>query len=79
MQTTSINISIDVPVTGNYNLDELQRKLKAYALQLIRFEEKTQKTVSVHKHSLSSLRGIGEKTYTEEQLLNEYLSNKYGV
>jgi len=48
-------------------------------LQLIRFEEKHQKTVSVHKHSLSSLRGIGEKTYTEEQLLNEYLSNKYGV
>lgn len=79
MQTTSISISIDVPLTGNYNMDELQRKLKAYALQLIHTGNKQKKTISSHRHSLSSLRGIGEGNHTVEQLMDEYLSNKYNV
>lgn len=78
MQTTAINISIDVPI-GNYNLNELQHKLKAYAMQLIRKSEKQQAEKSGHCHSLSSLRGIGEHHVTEEQLLDEYLSEKYGI
>lgn len=73
MQTTSISISIDIPLTGNHNIDELQRKLKAYALQLISKENKQKKIISNHQHSLSSLRGIGEGSYSEEQLLDEYL------
>lgn len=79
MQTTSIHLSIDVPATSNYNVEELQRKLKAYAMKLIVRGEKKEQSTSKHIHSLSSLRGISQGNPSEETLLNEYLSEKYGV
>lgn len=80
MSTTAIQVSVDIPATGNYNLEELQSQLRAYAQQLInKYTAKNEETKKQYAHSLSSLRGIGQTTVSEETLLDEYLSEKYGV
>ncbi len=80
MPTTAIQVPIDIPATGNYNLEELQRQLKAYAQQLIsKYATKNESVSRQYHHSLSSLRGLGQTTVSEEELIDEYLSEKYGI
>lgn len=79
MPTTAIKISVDIPATGNYNIEELQQQLKVYAQKLIKRYSKKEEVSQSHRHSLSSLRGIGQTSISEEALLDDYLSEKYGI
>ena len=73
--TTTINISLNVPPT--YQVDVLTRQLTEYGKQLIAKET----TIRSHKRpSRNFLKGLTlPKGATSEELIEEYLEEKYGV
>lgn len=74
MQTT-INISLDVPQT--YQLDALRQELTEYAKKLV---AKAKPTAKIEKHyDFESLRGYVQTKNTDNELLNEYLEDKYEI
>ena len=74
--TRTINISLNVP--ESYGVEELTRQLTEYGERLIarrRYSSKTKK-----RHSQNFLKGLSiPKDVTEQELIEEYLSEKYGV
>ena len=71
METTTINVSVRVP--KSYSLVLLQQQLVAYAQQLIA----TAKPKHHYRHE--TLCGIFNSDATQEELLEEYLQEKYNV
>lgn len=75
METTTINVSVNVP--RSYRLDLLQQQLTAYAQQLIASAKPTAKTKHHYRHE--ALCGIFNSNATQEELLEDYLTDKYNV
>lgn len=72
MANTTLNISVDIP--QGYQKERLERELTRYALHLIHIDMPSPKR---RKHA--ALCGILSPEMHEEEYLNQFLSEKYGV
>ena len=70
MQTRTINIPVTVP--NSYPVDELKRRLTDYAQYII-----SQPVINQKQYKHESLCGIFKSKKTEENLVEEYLKDKY--
>ena len=73
MEARTINVSVNVP--KSYSIDLLQQQLTAYAQQLIAQSRPTAKRKQHYRHE--ALCGIFSPDATEEQLVEDYLKEKY--
>ena len=71
MEATSINVSVRVP--KSYSIDLLQQQLTAYAQQLVA----TAKPKRRYRHE--TLCGIFSSDATQEELVEDYLQEKYSI
>ena len=71
MEATSINVSVHVP--KSYRLDLLQQQLTAYAQQLVASAKPKRR----YRHE--ALCGIFSSDATQEELVEEYLQEKYSL
>lgn len=71
MEATSINVSVRVP--KSYRLDLLQQQLTAYAQQLVASAKPKRR----YRHE--ALCGIFSSDATQEELVEEYLQEKYSL
>ena len=77
MQTT-INISLDVP--QSYQLDTLKQELTEYAKKLVAKAKLKAKAKAEKQHyAFEALRGFAQTDASDEELLDEYLEDKYGI
>ena len=75
MEARTINVSVNVP--KSYRLDLLQQQLTAYAQKLIAQAKPKAKRKQHYRHE--ALCGIFKSEATEEQLVEEYLKEKYNL
>lgn len=77
MQATTLNINVNIP-HGNINIGELKRQVTVYA-QFIANHFASTKPLS--RKRFSSLKGVlkEETMKTDKELLDEYLTEKYGL
>ena len=75
METRTINVTVNVPKT--YKTDLLQQQLTAYAQLLIASARSTAKKQRHYRHE--ALCGIFNSDATEEQLIEDYLKEKYNL
>lgn len=73
MESRTINISVTVP--KSYRIDLLQQQLTAYAQQLIAASRPSAKAKRHYRHE--ALCGIFNSDASEEQLVEDYLQEKY--
>lgn len=73
METRTINVPVDVP--KSYSIDLLQKQLMAYAQQLIASARPATKRKKRYRHE--TLCGIFNSDATEEQLIEDYLQEKF--
>lgn len=71
MEATSINVSVHVP--KSYRLDLLQQQLTAYAQQLVASAKPK------HRYRHEALCGIFSSDASQEELVEEYLQEKYSL
>lgn len=71
--TTTINVPVNVP--KSYSIDLLKEQLAAYAMQLIAAAKPVANTKRHYRHE--ALCGIFNSDATEEQLIEDYLQEKY--
>ena len=71
MEARTINVSVNVP--KSYSIELLQQQLTAYAKQLIA----SAKPKRHYRHE--ALCGIFNSEATEEQLIEDYLQEKYNI
>ena len=70
---TTIKVPVNVP--KSYSIDLLKEQLTAYAMQLIAAAKPTAKAKHHYRHE--ALCGIFNSDATEEQLIEDYLQEKY--
>ena len=74
--TRTLNISLNVP--DSYGIEELTRQLTEYGEQLISRRNRVQK--SKKRRSQTFLKGLSlPDGSTDKELIEEYISEKYGV
>ena len=74
--TRTINISLNVP--DSYGIEELTRQLTEYGERLI--SRRKRMATSKKRHSQSFLKGLSMPSgATDKELIDEYLSEKYGL
>lgn len=71
--TTIINVPVIVP--KSYSIDLLEEQLAAYAMQLIAAAKPAAK--AKHRYRHEALCGIFSSDATEDQLIEDYLQEKY--
>ena len=71
--TTTIKVPVNVP--KSYSIDLLREQLAAYAQQLIASAKPAAKAKRRYRHE--SLCGIFNSDATEDQLIEDYLQEKY--
>lgn len=71
MEATNINVPVRVP--KSYRLDLLQQQLTAYAQQLVATTQPKRR----YRHE--ALCGIFSSDATQEELVEEYLQEKYSL
>ena len=71
--TTTINVPVNVP--KSYSIDLLREQLAAYAKQLIASAKPAAKAKHHYRHE--ALCGVFSSGATEEELLEDYLQEKY--
>ena len=77
MQTT-INISLDVPLS--YQLDRLKQELTEHAKRSVAKAKPKAKAKAEKQHyAFEALRGFAQTDASDEELLDEYLEDKYGI
>jgi hypothetical protein len=74
METTTIKVPVNVP--KSYSIDLLKEQLAAYAQQLIA-AAKPEKAKQRYRHE--ALCGIFNSDATEDQLIEDYLQEKYNL
>ena len=73
--TRTINISLNVP--ESYGIEELTRQLTEYGERLI---SRRKRVVTSKSHSKTFLKGLSlPNGATDKELIDEYLSEKYGL
>lgn len=75
----ALNIQIEVPNLGLYDIEALKRKLTVYAKKLIAASRKTETEVVGKQYRHESLAGIFSDEYSADELRNGYLQDKYGI
>ena len=75
METRTITVSVNVP--KSYRIDLLQKQLTIYAQQLVASARPTTKSKQPYRHE--ALCGIFNSDRTEEQILEDYLQEKYNL
>lgn len=75
METRMIHVPVNVP--KSYRIDLLQQQLTAYAQQLIAQARPASKRKQHYRHE--ALCGIFTSDATEEQLVEDYLQEKYNL
>lgn len=75
MESRTINVLVNVP--KSYRIDLLQQQLTAYAQQLIAASKSKAKTKRKYRHE--ALCGIFNSDATEDQLVEDYLQEKYNL
>ena len=73
MDTTTINVLVNVP--KSYSIELLKEQLTAYAQQLISAAKPAAKAKGRYRHE--ALCGIFNSDATEDQLIEDYLQEKY--
>lgn len=77
MAATSLNIQVDIPKGSSLNLEDLRHQVSLYALSIINQAKSAKRDNSTS--SLLSLRGILKTDKADEELLDEYFKEKYGL
>ena len=75
----ALNIQIEVPNLGMYEMEVLKHKLTVYAKKLIAASKKAETEVVSKQYCHESLAGILSDEYSADELRNEYLHDKYGI
>lgn len=75
----ALNIQIEVPNMGMYEMEIIKHKLTIYAKKLIAASKKSETEVVNKQYRHESLAGIFSDEYSTDDLRNEYLQDKYGV
>lgn len=75
METRTITVSVNVP--KSYRIDLLQKQLTVYAQQLVASARPTTKGKQQYRHE--ALCGIFNSDRTEEQLIEDYLQEKFNT
>lgn len=75
----ALNIQIEVPNLGMYEMETLKHKLTVYAQKLIAASKKKEAKAVSKQYRHESLAGIFSDEYSADELRNEYLQDKYGV
>lgn len=80
MPATTLNINVDVP-KGKINIEKLQQQVTLYAQFIVNNITLRNKERSNNLKHFSELKGILKHNSgkTDKQLLDEYLTEKYGV
>ena len=73
----TLNIQIDVPDMGTYEVAELKRMLTEYAYKIVS-TTKTDTTVKEKKYHHEALAGIFADINSED-MRDEYIKEKYGI
>ena len=73
MEARTINVHVSVP--RSYRIDLLERQLTSYAEQLIAQAKPARKGKRQYRHE--ALCGIFSSGATEEELVEDYLKDKY--
>ena len=73
MEARTINVHVNVP--RSYSIDLLERQLTSYAEQLIAQAKPTKKGNWQHRHE--ALCGIFSTEATKDELVEDYLKDKY--
>ena len=73
MEARTINVHVSVP--RSYRIDLLERQLTTYAEQLIAQAKSAKKGKRQHRHE--ALCGIFTSGASEEELVEDYLKDKY--
>ena len=73
MEARTINVHVSVP--RSYRIDLLERQLTSYAEQLIAQAKPARKSRRQHRHE--ALYGIFSSGASEEELVEDYLKDKY--
>lgn len=75
METRTINVPVKVP--KSYSIELFQQQLIAYARKLVASGNSAAKAKKHYRHE--SLCGIFNSDATEEQLIEDYLQEKYNL
>ena len=73
METRTINVHVNVP--RSYRIDLLERQLTSYAEQLIAQAKPARQSKRQHRHE--ALCGIFSTEATKDELVEDYLKDKY--
>ncbi len=75
MEARTINVRVSVP--RSYRLDLLERQLTSYAEHLIAQAKLARKSKRQHRHE--ALCGIFRSGASEEELVEDYMKEKYSL
>ena len=75
----ALNIQIEVPNMGMYEMETLKHKLTVYAKKLIAASKKTEVETVKKEYRHEALVGIFSEEKSSDELRNEYLQEKYGI
>ena len=73
MEVRTINVHVSVP--RSYRIELLERQLTSYAEQLIAQAKPAKKSKRQHRHE--ALCGIFSSAESEDELVEDYLKDKY--
>ena len=73
MEVRTINVHVSVP--RSYRIELLERQLTSYAEQLIAQAKPARKSKQQHRHE--ALCGIFSSGASEDELVEDYLKDKY--
>lgn len=75
----ALNIQIDVPNMGVFEMEELKHKVTLYAKKLIAISKVTESQEMTKRYEHESLAGIFSDDWKADDLRNEYIQDKYGI
>jgi len=75
MEARTINVPVNVP--KSYSIELLQQQLTAYAKQLVASARPAAKSKRRYRHE--ALCGVFSSGATEEELLEDYLQEKFQI
>ena len=77
MAATSLNIQVDIPKGNSLKLEDLRHQASLYAQSIINQAKSAKRDNNTS--SLLSLRGVLKTDKADEELLDEYFKEKYGL
>ena len=75
----ALNIQIEVPNLGMYEMEALKHKLTVYAKKLIAASKTKETEAASKQYQHESLAGILSDDYSIDDLRKGYLQDKYGI